>query len=88
MSMVIGMATTQKVTVTLRREQVDAIRGLVVRGTADSISGFVQHAVDVALEDVAGWADMLATALAETGGELTKAERAWARDVLTRGSTA
>lgn len=81
-SMVIGMAKTQKVTVTLPVDDVEAIRGLVASGHADSVSGFVQHAVRVSLDDVAGWGEMLAAALRETGGELTAAERSWAADVL------
>ncbi len=80
--MVIDMAKTQKVTITLPVEDVESIRGLVASGQADSVSGFVQHAVRVSLDDVAGWGEMLADALRETGGELTEAERAWAAGVL------
>lgn len=80
--MVIGMATTQKVTVTLSVHAVDAIRALVAEGKADSVSGFVQHAVQVSLDDVAGWGAMLARALEETGGPLTEEERSWADEVL------
>jgi Arc/MetJ-type ribon-helix-helix transcriptional regulator len=82
--MVISMAT-RKVTVTLEEEQLARIRGLVSAGKATSISGFVQHAVNVALDDVAGWGAMLADALANTGGELTAEERAWADEVLGTG---
>ena len=60
--MVIGMAT-RKVTITLDEAQLDQIRSLVQAGTAASVSGFVQHAVAVALDDVAGWGAMLAEAL-------------------------
>lgn len=81
-SMVFGMATTRKVTVTLPAEQVEAIRQLVSNGTSSSVSGFVQHAVGVALDDVAGWSAMLAEALHATGGELTAAERDWADRVI------
>lgn len=76
-SMVIGMAT-RKVTVTLDEAQLESIQSLVASGRAASVSGFVQHAVGVALDDVAGWGAMLAEALAETGGPLTADERAWA----------
>lgn len=79
--MVIGMAT-RKVTVTLDEAQVEQIRALVDAGSAASISGFVQHAVSVALDDVAGWGAMLADALRETGGPLTDDERAWADGLL------
>lgn len=80
--MVFGMAT-RKVTVTLDEVQLDRIRSLVEAGTAPSISGFVQHAVAVALDDVAGWGAMLAEALRQTGGALTDDERAWADQVLS-----
>jgi Arc/MetJ-type ribon-helix-helix transcriptional regulator len=80
--MVTGMAT-RKVTVTLDEVQLDQIRALVQARTASSVSGFVQHAVAVALDDVAGWGAMLAEALRQTGGPLSDEERAWADDVLS-----
>jgi Arc/MetJ-type ribon-helix-helix transcriptional regulator len=79
--MVLGMAT-KKVTVTLEEEQVAAIRGLVSSGKADSVSAFVKHAVGVSLDDVAGWGAMLGRALEQTGGPLTREERAWADGIL------
>jgi Arc/MetJ-type ribon-helix-helix transcriptional regulator len=82
--MVIGMAA-KKVTVTLDETQLDRIRALVAAGTAASVSGFVQHAVGVALDDVAGWGALLAEALRETGGALSDSERAWADEVLGIG---
>jgi Arc/MetJ-type ribon-helix-helix transcriptional regulator len=83
--MVVGMAT-QKVTLTLDVEQVAAIRALVEAHSAASVSGFVKHAVAMALNDVAGWGALLADALERTGGPLTRRERAWADGVLsTRG---
>lgn len=82
--MVIGMAKTQKVTITLSTQSVEAIQALVAQGKSDSVSGFVQHAVHVSLDDIAGWGAMLAEALRETGGEITPAERAWADQVLGR----
>ncbi len=88
--MVYGMAT-RKVTVTLEDAQLDAIRKLVDAGSASSVSGFVQHAVSVALDDVAGWGALLAEALQATGGPLTDEERAWADELLgtrRRGSAA
>ena len=80
--MVSGMATT-KVTITLDDGQLEEIRGLVAAGAASSVSGFVKHAVGVALHDAAGWREMLAEALQETGGPLTKQERAWADTLLS-----
>ena len=75
------MATT-KVTITLEDEQLAAIRDLVAGGKADSVSGFVKHAVDVSLADVAGWGALLGVALEQTGGPLTTKERAWADGIL------
>jgi Arc/MetJ-type ribon-helix-helix transcriptional regulator len=83
--MVIGMAS-KKVTITLDETQLDRIRALVAAGTAASVSGFVQHAVGVALDDVAGWGALLAEALRETGGALSDSERAWADEALGTGS--
>jgi Arc/MetJ-type ribon-helix-helix transcriptional regulator len=85
--MVIGMAT-RKVTVTLEEAQVAQIRALVEAGTAASVSGFVQHAVTVSLDDVAGWGALLAAALRSTGGPLTDDERAWADAILAAGDVA
>jgi Arc/MetJ-type ribon-helix-helix transcriptional regulator len=79
--MVIGMAT-RKVTITLEDEQLAAIQDLVKAGKAESVSGFVKHAVAVSLADVAGWGAMLGLALEETGGPLTPKERAWADSIL------
>jgi Arc/MetJ-type ribon-helix-helix transcriptional regulator len=82
--MVDGMAT-KKVTVTLEEGQLDRIRALVSAGTTSSVSGFVQHAVGIALDDVAGWGAMLADALRDSGGEPTREERSWADEVLGVG---
>jgi Arc/MetJ-type ribon-helix-helix transcriptional regulator len=79
--MVIGMAA-KKVTITLAEEQLARIRALVEAGKAPSVSGFAQHAVGVALDDVAGWGALLAEALRDTGGPLSAEEKAWADEVL------
>ncbi len=79
--MVVGMAS-KKITVTLEVDQVEQIRRMVDDGKAATISGFVQHAVGVALDDAAGWGAMLAQALEDTGGPLSAEEKAWADDVL------
>jgi Arc/MetJ-type ribon-helix-helix transcriptional regulator len=73
---------TKKITVTLDEGQVDRIRALVDSGTTSSVSGFVQHAVSVALDDVAGWGALLAEALRETGGPLSDEERTWSDEIL------
>jgi Arc/MetJ-type ribon-helix-helix transcriptional regulator len=83
--MVTGMADTQKVTITLPVATVGRLRRLVEADQAPSISGFVQHAVAVAIDDVAGWDTALSEALASTGGELSAQERAWADSVLDHG---
>ena len=76
------MATT-KLTITLDNDQLEEIRRLVGAGKASSISGFVRHAVGVALHDAAGWKEMLERALEESGGSLTNKERAWAGALLS-----
>ena len=73
---------TKKVTVTLEVEHLNAIRSLVQARSAKSVSAFVQRAVAVSLSDVAGWGALLADALEQTGGPLTKSERSWADGVL------
>lgn len=73
---------TAKVTITLAEEQIREIRALVAAGRADNVSAFVKHAVGIALSDAAGWKEMLEGALQQTGGPLTKEERAWADSVL------
>jgi Arc/MetJ-type ribon-helix-helix transcriptional regulator len=80
--MVLGMAIT-KITITLPDDQVEEIRALVAAGEAANVSAFVKHAVGVALHDAAGWREMLNEALQQTGGPLTKKERAWADALLS-----
>ena len=80
--MVTGMATT-KVTITLEADQLEAIRTLVAAGKASNVSVFIKHAVGIALHDAAGWKEMLEDALQQTGGPLTKKERAWADALLS-----
>lgn len=80
--MVCGMATA-KITITLEKDQIEEIRSLVAAGKTANISAFVKHAVGVGLHDAAGWREMLKDALDQTGGPLTKKERAWADAVLS-----
>ena len=80
--MVFGMATS-KITITLGDDQIREIRDLVTAGQAASISGFVQHAVGVALSDAAGWKELLEESLQQTGGPLTQKERVWADRFLS-----
>jgi len=79
--MVSGMAT-KKVTITLEAVQLDRVRELVEAGKASSVSGFVQHAVGVSLDDIAGWGALLAQARQNTGGPLSRDEKAWADEML------
>jgi Arc/MetJ-type ribon-helix-helix transcriptional regulator len=80
--MVLGMAT-KKITVTVEDDQLRQIRALVGAGQASSVSGFVKHAIGVALFDVAGWKQMLRDALQETGGPLSTDDRKWADAILS-----
>ncbi len=73
---------TRKVTITLDEQQVDRVRALVDAGKAPTVSGFIRHAVGIALDDVAGWGALIAEALRDTGGPLSSDERAWADDIL------
>jgi Arc/MetJ-type ribon-helix-helix transcriptional regulator len=75
------MART-KITIRLGSEHVEEVRRLVRAGHARSFSGFVTHAVAIALHDAAGWRQMLADALEESGGPLTRKEREWAVALL------
>jgi Arc/MetJ-type ribon-helix-helix transcriptional regulator len=78
---------SKKITVTLPLDQVTAIQRLVNSGMSSSVSGFIQHAVGVALDDVAGWGAMLAQGLSQTGGDMTAEERAWADRILGANHT-
>lgn len=81
--MVIGMAT-EKITITLDRDQVRQVRELVGAGRSPNLSAFVKHAVKIALHDAAGWREMLKEGLRQTGGPPTKEERAWLDSILKR----
>jgi Arc/MetJ-type ribon-helix-helix transcriptional regulator len=74
---------TRKVTVTLPEEQLAAIRDLVAGVQTGSVSAFVQNAVALALDEVAGWRDYLHQSLAATGGPLSDEERGWADRILS-----
>jgi len=76
---------TRKITITVHDDQLKEIRSLVAAGQASSVSAFVQHAVGVALNDAAGWQELLLDALRQTGGDLTKRERTWADSLLSPG---
>ena len=73
---------SKKITITLPEAQLERVRAVVAAGKSPSVSGFVQHAVGVALDDVAGWGAVLAEALAATGGPLSADERKWADEIL------
>jgi len=73
---------SKKVTVTVPEHQLQAIRDLVAGRHASSVSGFVQHAIGVALDDMAGWQKTLEEALEASGGPLSTDERSWADEIL------
>ena len=77
--------STVKVTVTLSSDDLAQVRTLVQEGRVANVSAFVQHAVRRSLNDVAGWASVLAEALGGTGGPLTPEEVQWADEVLAGG---
>lgn len=78
----VSRMATQKITITLDKQQLEQVRALVEAGKVPNVSAFVKHAVSVALADVAGWAALLAEALRQTGGPMTQRERAWADSIL------
>ena len=80
-----GMALTQKVTVTLPIDQVAAVRSLVDAGQAESVSGFVTTAVALALEDRLAFEALVDAGLERTGGPMTAEERRWADRILSSG---
>lgn len=73
---------TRKVTITIPDDQLNQIRALVAARRAPTVSAFVTRAIATALLDAAGWQAMLDQALEETGGPLTRKERAWADSFL------
>ncbi len=72
----------RKITVSVDERQAEEIRGLVASGRAASVSAFVRRAVGTALRDAAEWTEMIEEALRQTGGPLTRKERAWADRLL------
>jgi Arc/MetJ-type ribon-helix-helix transcriptional regulator len=79
---VIGMATT-KVTITLPDHQLEEVRKRVAAQVSPSVSGFIQQAVQKALDNAAEFRSMVDQALVESGGPLKPKERAWARRMLS-----
>ena len=80
--MVVCMATA-KVTITLPDRQIEEIRQRVAGHESASISGFVQLAVQRALQNSAEFSALIDQGLIETGGPLTPGERAWAKRMLS-----
>lgn len=70
--------------ITLPDGQVDEIRRRVAANESASISGFIQQAVQKSVENDAEFRAMMDQALLETGGPLTRRERAWARKMIAR----
>ena len=69
-----GMATT-KITVTVEDDQLRQIRALVEAGQSSSVSGFVKHAIGIALFDPAGWRQMLRSLPSESADRLAQLRR-------------
>src|SRR4051812_31021821 len=69
--------STIKVTITLGTEEFARVRELVDQQQVANVSAFVQQAVRRSLDDVAGWAGVLAEALAGTGGGPAPREGGW-----------
>ncbi len=63
----------KKITVRLAECQVEEMRAFVALG----------RAVGTALRDATKWTEMIEEALRETGGPLTRKERAWADRLLS-----
>lgn len=79
--MLFGMAT-KKVTVTLDELDLARVKSMVAEGSVSSVSGFVQHAVAVALSDAELWDESFEQWLASTGGPITAEERSIADALL------
>ena len=73
----------KKITVRLAECQVEEMRAFVALGRAASVSAFVRRALGTALRDATKWTEMIEEALRETGGPLTRKERAWADRLLS-----
>ena len=74
---------TAKITITLADQQIEEIRQRVAVHESASISGFVQLAVQRALQNSAEFSAMIDQGLIETGGPLKPGERAWAKKMLS-----
>ena len=81
--MVIGMATTTKITITLPDRQLEEIRKRVAAQESTSVSGFIQQAVQKSLDNAAEFRALVEEALQASGGPLTPKEREWARSMLS-----
>jgi hypothetical protein len=55
---------------------------VLCRRCVEGLLLIVQHAVRVALDDVAGWGAILVDVLRDSGGELSREERSWADNLL------
>jgi Arc/MetJ-type ribon-helix-helix transcriptional regulator len=75
--------TREKIAVTVPAELVRRAREAVKQGKAASVSAYVTAAMEerAKLDDLD---DLLDEMLAETGGHMTSAERAWADRIIDR----
>ena len=81
--MVIDMAV-EKITVTIPKEQADALRAIVAAGGARSVSALVKRGIDLALDADAAWEAELAGGIEASGRPISEEERVWARAQLQR----
>jgi Arc/MetJ-type ribon-helix-helix transcriptional regulator len=75
---------SEKITVTIPKEQADALRALLASGGARSVSSLVKQGIDKILDADAAWEAELARMIEESGGPLSDAELAWADEQLRR----
>lgn len=78
-----GRMAARKSSVTLGVAHEASVRALATDANTISLSAFLDHDVEMALNDAAEWEETLATALEQTGGPLTPEERAWADSILS-----
>ncbi len=83
--MLVGMQTTERITVTLPKELAEGLRQRVAAGEAESVSGLVASVLEARFER-----ELVKRFLADmeaVGGPITEEAREWAREVwrIARG---
>ena len=83
--MITGMTESgpkAKIAISLREDLVARIRARVERGDAESVSGYIQHAIEDQMRAEVEFDEMIAESLEESGGPPTDEELAWAARVF------